>query len=1050
MHLNHVLGFEVGVDDGDNIEGSLGTHADGYDYFNPYTEFFEYLFSQEHDHYLVDIDIDSDFNEIDDREEQHDHHHDCPDGSVTTYGLLGALFGADYGEAREIVFNQAMAGLATVGGEQLQSKGEDVSYVISEDGTLLQAFASSGGDDEPRLVFEVELTDQIIGAFRFTLFDQLDHATPVPEPDQPDNGSILLANFEGGTGSLFEGGLFEGLDEHLNEIVDPENGIQDGIGNDFAILEFLYDAIDSDGDVATGSFFVEVWDDEPYYADGYYGNMLADYGLAAHEEGVELVGRLFVGADEPGNVSFRPLEEQEFYFPGEGGYGLPSSFAGLSLGYTLLNEGRTLEARFTGDNDFNGALLFTLAINADNLTYSFTLGEGLPALPDLPGNEDEEQIESIDFDELEAILSLQAKITGTDFDGDMFYDSITVRTALHLDNPDGDDLNDLEGTEYNDSIIGASDAEGEEGGNPDLYIYGFGGDDLLIGGSDAYNNIYGGYGNDILIGGNDENSLYGQAGDDLLIGNTDQDDLYGGAGKDILRGEGDNDRLEGGEDDDYLDGGGGIDTALFEGSSTDYKIGVAEDEDGNVIGLTVKDLVGPGGTDTLISIESIEFDDGATETFDLTNPVLLLDQDGSLVGTFNTIQGAVDAASDDFTVLITSGTYNESVDVTSAVHFKGVETDGPVIVTPPSGSAFDIIGDLGSSNTVSFDNIEFRGAGRSGIQLGAGDILGELRVTNSTFAANTVNGVEVNNAQLAYAAIIASVFIGNGEPGSSSGDGDILFYRYNGNALIQDVQITGQDRGSGAQENGIQFRSDTGSIGDVTIENVTIDGIFEKQPIAFFNYDDLDGLRMEDVTVTADSLDYNTAMNISGITDPVDLSDSTQFDNVQFPNLAANGDIVAVQGDGGDNTLTGGDEDNFLRGFGGNDTLTGNGGDDGLVGEAGEDTLNGGAGSNTLSGGADADLFVFDGDALDGLLDQVLDYNLAEGDQVDLTALFDVAGGNIADFVAYDDTSGNLTVDADGAGGNAGEVVATFTNTPVDIEVLFTDSTTPGDDSTTL
>ncbi len=1053
VHLNQVLGFEVGIDDGDNIEGSLGTYAEGFDYFNPYTEFFEYLFSHDHDEYYVP----HAYNEYDEYEEEghHDDHDDCPDGSVTTYGLLGALFGADYGEAREIVFNDAMAGLATVGGVQLQSKGEDVTYVISEDGTLLQAFASEGDDDEPRLVFEVELTDQIIGAFRFTLFDQLDHATPELEPEPVETPAIEQFN-----GTYYNGGLFEGIEEHLEEIVDPENGIQDGIGDVFAILEFLYDAVDSDGDVATGSFFVEVWDDEPYYADGYYGNMLADYGLAAHEEGQVLVGRLFVGADEPGDISFSPVEEQEFYSPGESEsegedeYGLPSSFAGLSLEYTLSEDGRTLEARFNGDNDFNGLLLFSLAINADNLTYSFTLGDNLPALPENGENEENDENEDIDFEDLASILIVQAKITGTDFDGDMFYDTILVETKEHLDNSSGlDNQNDLRGFEYNDTIIGASNAEPGLYNEAYLYLYGYGGDDLLIGGANAYNNIYGGRGDDILIGNDKYDELYGNDGNDILIGGGGDDNLEGDDGKDILRGGDDNDTLQGEEDDDYLDGGEGTDTALFEGYSTDYEIGFAEDEDGNVIGLTVTDRYGPDGKDTLVNIEEIEFE-GDDETFDLTNPVLLLNEDGALVGTFEEIQQAVDAADDNFTVLITSGTYNESVTVDKPLHFKGVETDGPVIVTPPSGSAFDVDGDLGEFNTLSFDNIEFRGAGRSGIQLDSGDTLGELRVTNSTFAANFTNGIEVNGANLTYAAIIASVFIGNGEPQpgvpSTSGDGDILFFEYNGNALIQNVQITGQDRGNGPQENGIQFRSDTGSIGDVKIENVTIDGIFEKQPIAFFNYDDLDGLQMEDVTVTADSQNFNTAMNISGITDPVDLSDSTQFDNVQFPNLAANGDIVAVQGDDGNNELTGGDEDNFLRGFGGNDTLTGNGGDDGLVGLEGEDTLNGGAGSNTLSGGTEGDLFVFDSDALDGLLDQVLDYNLAEGDQVDLTDLFDVAGGDVNDFVAYDDTTGNLTVDADGAGGNAGEVVATFTNTPVDIEVLFTDSTTPGDDTTTL
>ena len=1119
----HLADFQIGgIDNGDNIEGSLGTHAG---YRDEYYEFLEYLFSRDDDR----RDYDSDLEKVDKDERRPDHDIES-DGSVTTYGLLGALFGADAGDARSITFSADTAPIA--GSVQLTSKGEDISYTISEDGTFLQAFASSGDEDEPRLVFEAELTDQIIGAFRFTLFDQIDHALPGEDSGGTDEPDFL------------------------------ENGIESGVSDFFATLEFLYDVTDSDGDTATGSFFVDVLDDEPYqheYADygddgvgkqddtaslyGHHGNMIADTAILEHGADQQLTGRFFVGADEPGNIAF-DFTNADLFDPESEGFPdeLPQSFNGFALAYSLSPDGRTLTARYAGletetesdsetETESEG-IVFTLTLNPSNLTYTFDLVLDPPPFV-LLARISTQQDQS-------GLLDFSVPITGSDFDGDSFVDRISIRTlpgeylVKGLEEEFGSALFEgggsvfFEGTEYNDSILGSptSDTFVRAGDGDDLIIaggagynhfHGDDGDDILIGG-DNVDDLYGDDGNDLLIGGDGEDNLYGGGGDDILRGGNHYDELYGGLGNDDLRGgrgddvlrggrgddelrgghgedelhggrgdddlrggrnnddlrggrgddelrggRGDDD-LRGGRGDDFMDGGRGDDTAIYKGASEDYEIGVARDDDGNVIGLTVTDLSGPNGSgrDTLVDVENIHFErDG--ETVDLTDPVLLLDEFGAPVNTFTTIQGAVDAASDGFTVLINSGTYNESVDVTSAVNFKGVDTNGPVIVTPPSGSAFDIIGDLGATNTVSFDNIEFRGSARSGIQLGSGDILGELRVTNSTFAANIKNGVEVSGANLGYAAIIGSIFVGNGQPGLSSGDGDILFYQFNGDATLRDLQITGQDRGTGPQENGIQFLSDTGKIGNVWIDGVTIDGIFEKQPIAIFNYDDVNSLRMTNITVEADSLGFNTAINFDGVGGNIDLTNASQFFNLQFPNLVADGDVVALQGDDTDNELTGGDENNFLRGYGGDDVLTGNGGDDILFGDdilpgnsgndmlfggAGDDTLNGGAGTNELTGGTDSDVFLFTPDALDNLADQVLDYSLAEGDQVDLTTLFDVAGGDVADFVQYDDTTGALSVDADGGGAGASEVVATFTNTPVDIEVLFTDSTTPGDDTT--
>lgn len=111
--------------------------------------------------------------------------------------------------------------------------------------------------------------------------------------------------------------------------------------------------------------------------------------------------------------------------------------------------------------------------------------------------------------------------------------------------------------------------------------------------------------------------FYGNAGEIFTIAQLLDQSVTGTSGDDELSGDGldnpisgldGNDTLTGGRGNDALDGGNGTDTAYFAGSSTDYTsfwdpTGV----------LTVTDLAGNDGTDTLEDIEAIYFaGDGVT------------------------------------------------------------------------------------------------------------------------------------------------------------------------------------------------------------------------------------------------------------------------------------------------------------------------------------------------------------------------------------------------------------------------------------------------------
>lgn len=108
---------------------------------------------------------------------------------------------------------------------------------------------------------------------------------------------------------------------------------------------------------------------------------------------------------------------------------------------------------------------------------------------------------------------------------------------------------------------------------------------------------------------------------------------------------------------------------------------------------------------------------------------------------------------------------------------------------------------------------------------------------------------------------------------------------------------------------------------------------------------------------------------------------------------------LLVNGDAGNETLSGTDDADLIFGAGGNDLLQGLGGDDLLNGGAGNDTLDGGTGDDAAFGGAGADTFlVTEGDNLlygyllsDGASDDTstdtLDAGAARLDQLGTTGL---------------------------------------------------------------
>jgi len=130
--------------------------------------------------------------------------------------------------------------------------------------------------------------------------------------------------------------------------------------------------------------------------------------------------------------------------------------------------------------------------------------------------------------------------------------------------------------------------------------------------------------------------------------------------------------------------------------------------------------------------------------------------------------------------------------------------------------------------------------------------------------------------------------------------------------------------------------------------------------------------------------------------------------------------IESLSGTNENDTLLGNQLVNNLLGQGGDDNIAGRAGGDFLLGNSGNDTVNGGNGDDEISGNQDrdvltggigADTFRYLGltDSQAGAVDQIADFNHAEGDQIEL-AFVTVDVGIFIGNAKFSDVAGEVRV----------------------------------------
>ncbi len=204
-------------------------------------------------------------------------------------------------------------------------------------------------------------------------------------------------------------------------------------------------------------------------------------------------------------------------------------------------------------------------------------------------------------------------------------DSASFGTSAALFQARGRDADPIrtlvEGTEDPDAITV------DQTGGKAFEIFGFGGDDQLVGGAED-DVIFGGDGNDEIFGGAGKDALHGGAGDDVIHASVDDASFDGGTGRDELVVQGDEgvsinlkaasiEVFRGGVGDDFvngsgasedlqIDGGVGNDTMIGGTGNDLIQGGVGEDVLIGRAGADVFDFVNGDGTDVVVDFDIAE------------------------------------------------------------------------------------------------------------------------------------------------------------------------------------------------------------------------------------------------------------------------------------------------------------------------------------------------------------------------------------------------------------------------------------------------------------
>lgn len=555
----------------------------------------------------------------------------------------------------------------------------------------------------------------------------------------------------------------------------------------------------------------------------------------------------------------------------------------------------------------------------------------------------------------------------------------------------GDD--ELYGGEGNDVLNGGSGADVIEGGNGvDQASYKFSSEGVQVdlgagtatGGTaqgDMLNDIEdlkgSGY-SDSLIGDAGANSIYAQDGNDSLSGGSGDDRLYGEGGDDTLNGGEGDDRLIGGEGADHMDGGAGEDQVSYSTSLVAVDVDLARGTglNGEAHGdtyVSIENILGSEFGDTLTGDEAENrFYGGGGDDFidggDGADRIKGEAGDDYLAG----------GNGDDWFSGGTGGDVFSGGEGQDMVSYQGSDEGVSVNLGTGAASDGDALGDsflsienLGGSehgDTLVGDDADNRLYGFSGADfLYGGGGLDRIR------AGEEDDIVEGNDGD-------DWIEGGGGADLIDGGAGiDMAVYESSSEGVNVDLAANTASGGDAVGDSFVSIENLCGSdFADVLTGDALDNRLLGNEGDDILNggagVDRLYGGSDDDVISGGDGNDLlnggDGADTLSGGAGE-DQASYQESGEAVVVSLAtgfgfggeAEGDVLDgienLTGSAFADTLTGDALVNRLSGNGGDDVIFGGGGDDKIYGGAGADQIDGGAGDDWLVGGAGSDRFVF-------------------------------------------------------------------------------------------
>lgn len=495
------------------------------------------------------------------------------------------------------------------------------------------------------------------------------------------------------------------------------------------------------------------------------------------------------------------------------------------------------------------------------------------------------------------------------------------------------------------------------GNNQNDILYGFGGDDGIIGDLNSVN-----YGNDIIDGGKGNDTLVGMFGDDILIG---------------------------GLGDDILDGRQGNDTAVFSDKFENYDYSISEN---GTITLSHVRGTQKDGTDTLTNLELVQFND-RTVPLPLkygpedTETGSIFDINGQSIGNIGLTlptYSYVDNA--EFTLALSSSAqgniqYNFAyiIDVSGSMGGTPLQEAKSAYVSLTNYLIDQGIADVSQFVVIPFADFAYRD-GPYGAEEAISTINGLFAGGGTNFeaglqqASDFFSGISTGATNIAY-------FLSDGYPNNYNYD-DEAQQLQNLGVDVRAFGVTGADLqalDTIASGDAIYIPDITQISDEFALSGLSKDQITEIQLYLDTNINDAIPATLNQTILPDQLIDSSLGLTFTGainglttMSDPVNLITAEVIFNDGRPNAVVNFTMTGGQGSGtataqsdtirfasiqidgdggeGDDDILANDLDNNIFGGDGNDQISA---------AAGNDTIYPGSGDNRIDGGEGVDTVVY-------------------------------------------------------------------------------------------